>query len=133
MPGFFHFIHGILSQSFLLQMWILTLVVMNCILPIYFIRKWEAKVALVVFIINSLLMITLTSQFGFTRILGLGHFFWFPMLWYFRQRRKRHPWDTQYGGWLHAVILLNSISLVFDVMDVVLYVFGDRAELIPAA
>ncbi|MCB1135341.1 MAG: hypothetical protein KDK78_03635 [Chlamydiia bacterium] len=131
MSAFFHFLYGAFSQPLWLQGWMLLLILMNFAAPMYFIRKFESKVVFVVFIINCVLMATLTAQFGYTRMLGIGHFLWFPMLWWINRRAKHFSMGQPFGLWLRALIVVNSISLLLDVIDVMRYILGDRAELIP--
>ncbi len=77
---------------------------------------------------NMALMTFLTSRFGFTRILGLGHIFWIPLLGFLLTRLGSIPAGASYGAWLRALILLNSGSLLIDMVDVIRYLAGDRAE-----
>ena len=70
----------------------------------------------------------LTGRFGFTRILGLGHIFWIPLVIYLISRIGSYPATEVYGLWMRSVIILNSISLVIDITDVVRYIRGDRTE-----
>ena len=38
------------------------------------------------------------------------------------------PGDDAFGIWIQALIVLNSVSLVIDAVDVIRYIAGDRAE-----
>ena len=38
------------------------------------------------------------------------------------------PADDTFGVWLRVLIVLNSLSLLIDTVDVVRYVAGDREE-----
>jgi hypothetical protein len=74
------------------------------------------------------LMTFLTSRFGFTRILGLGHILWVPMLAFLLARLGDVSAGDAYGIWVRALIVLNSVSLVIDTIDVLRYLAGDRKE-----
>ena len=64
---------------------------------------------------------------GFTRLLGLMHFFWIPLLIYFWTLLPEIPANGFLGIWIRSVICLNGISLVIDTVDVIRYIAGDRA------
>ena len=78
-----------------------------------------------------MLMTFLTGRFGFTRIVGLGHILWAPMLAYLFSRFGDIPATDAFGLWIRALFLLNAISLIFDAADVVRYLAGDRQPTVP--
>ena len=75
-------------------------------------------------------LVFLTSRFGFTRILGLGHILWIPLVGYLVLRLAHHPPTDPFGIWLRVVVVTDAISLVFDITDVIRYVKGDRVDLL---
>ena len=85
---------------------------------------------MVTFFAGFVLLVVLTGRFGFTRIMGLGHILWFPLVFFLIRRLDLYPSTEPYGLWMRAVIVLNSISLIIDVSDVVRYARGDRAEVV---
>jgi len=87
----------------------------------------EANVVLVTLGASGVIMELLTWRFGFTRLLGLGHVLWLGLVPWLATRVSLHE-SGPVVYWLVAVIALNSLSLVFDVRDVVLYLRGDRQE-----
>jgi hypothetical protein len=60
--------------------------------------------------------------------LGLGHVFWFPLLYFLWTRLELIPADDFFGLWIRAVMLLDALSLTIDVVEVFRYLAGDRAE-----
>ncbi len=80
------------------------------------------------FLVGAMLMTWLTGRFGFTRILGLGHIFWIPLLAFLLARVGHIPGNDAYGIWIWSLIVLNSVSLVIDAVDVFRYIAGDREE-----
>lgn len=90
----------------------------------------EARVVLAVAILNGIIFVLLTARFGFTRILGFGHVFWIPLILYLMTRLDMHAATTVHGIWIRVVIVLNSISLVFDIWNVIQYLGGKREELV---
>jgi hypothetical protein len=77
------------------------------------------------------LMTALTGRFGFSRIVGLGHVAWLPLLAFLVGSVAEVPATTGFGLWLRSVIVLDAISLVFDAVDAVRFARGDRAETVP--
>ena len=80
--------------------------------------------------VGAALMSLLTARFGFTRILGLGHILWIPLLGWLAFRLGQIPADDAFGLWVHGVMLVNAVSLVIDTADVVRFAAGDRQELV---
>ena len=68
------------------------------------------------------------SQFGYSRILGIGHvLFWTPTLIYIWSIRER--WNvgaTWFGKWVVLAGLVMMVSLVFDFADVARWLLGER-------
>ena len=85
----------------------------------------RARWALLAWIINIVIILSLYNLFGYTRILGLSHILaWTPLLIYlWRQRQPflEENWSGKYLYWFMAVI---TVSLVFDYWDVVRYLSG---------
>jgi hypothetical protein len=75
-------------------------------------------------------MSLLTARFGFTRILGLGHILWIPLVGWLAFRLGQIPADDAFGLWVRGVILVNAVSLVIDTADVIRFAAGDRKELV---
>ena len=110
------------------KLWLSLLIAANVFVPMFYFQQLEAQIVLGTMAANMALMTYLTSRFGFTRILGLGHIFWIPLLGFLLTRLGNIPAGDAYGAWLRALILLNSVSLLIDIVDVRRYLAGDRAE-----
>ena len=121
---------GLRKMPLYAQLWVALLVIANGIVPLFFLGRIEADVTLIVFLANAALMMVLTKEYGFTRILGAGHFPWFILLIYLLTRLNAIPAADTYGLWLRAVMIINAISLIIDVTDVVRYLRGDRGEMV---
>lgn len=108
------------------QVWMVLLVSANMIFPLFFLGKLEAIVVLVGVMISMIIMMNLFSKFGFVRLLGLGHIPWLftvPWLWL---RLGQTSESGSFYYWLLAVVMLDSISLIIDTVDVTRYWMGDR-------
>ena len=80
MQGFIKFNKGVLRMSWPVKIWLLVLVVANAVVPLFFLQRVEAQAVFAAMMIGGTLMSLLTAHFGFTRILGLGHILWVPLV-----------------------------------------------------
>ena len=131
MRSFLRFNRGILSMPLHWQLWLALLIGANGVTPFFFLEHLEAQVTLAALLLSMLGMTALTARFGFSRILGLGHAAWLPLLVFLVGRATDVPATTGFGLWLWSVIVLDSVSLVLDSADVVRFLRGDRAETVP--
>jgi len=128
MRAFIKFNKGVMKMPILWQLWLMLLVVVNLIVPLFFLDRLEAQVVVVALLASATLMTILTGVFGFTRLLGLGHIFWLPLLYFLWLRLGQIPADDFFGIWVRALMALNAASLVIDIIDVSRYIAGDREE-----
>ncbi len=131
MYAFIKFNKGVFKMPVLWQVWLAALVAANLVVPMFFLQRLEARVVLGTMLASMALMTYLTGRFGFTRMLGLGHILWIPMLAFLLMRLGDIHADDAFGLWIRAVIVLNGISLAIDAIDVVRYIAGDRKETVP--
>lgn len=130
MQGFIKFSKGVLRMSWPVKIWLLVLIAANAVVPLFFLQRIEAQAVLAALMIGAMLMSSLTVHFGFTRILGLGHILWIPLIGWLALRLGQIPADDAFGMWIRGVIVLNALSLVIDGVDVFRYATGDRKELV---
>ncbi len=128
MRAFLKFNKGVMKMPVQWQLWLLLLVCVNLIIPLFFIDRLEARLVVGAFLGSVLLMTILTAVSGFTRLLGLGHILWPPLLYFLWTRLGQIPGDDLFGIWVRTLMMLNTVSLVIDAADVIRYVAGDRAE-----
>ncbi len=108
------------------QVWMILLVSANIVSPFFFLGKPEAIVVLVAATASGFIMTALFARFGFVRLLGLGHIPWlFTVPWLGLQLGQTIESGSFYY-WLLSVIVLDSISLVIDAVDVARYWMGER-------
>jgi hypothetical protein len=130
------------------QLWIITLILWNYALPLIYYDKYEAQMTLGANVAASILMVGiywLTG--GYTRLLGLAHVTWIPLMYWLWIRSvaietlipQLHqggpPGKTAAGSdlwlfdkWIISLLVLNSLSLVVDAIDVVRYARGERGD-----
>jgi hypothetical protein len=106
--------------------WVGLLMALNMLFPLFFLTALEAKVVLATMMASAGLMLFIFAKKGFVRLLGLGHILWIPLIVWLLTRVDFMTADTGFEQWLLAVIVLNGLSLVIDLLDVVRYCEGDR-------
>ena len=128
MRAFLKFNAGLMRMPVSVRLWLMLLITANMIIPLFFLGRLEAQVVLAALLASMMLMTALTAISGFTRLLGVGHVFWVPLLWFLWTRLAQTPSDSFFGVWLRILMTLNALSLVIDTADVIRYVRGDRGE-----
>ncbi len=128
MDAFIKFNRGIMLMPPHWRLWLALLITANLIVPLFFIGRLEAQVVIGALLGSMVLMTILTGLTGFTRLLGLGHVFWIPLLYFLWTRLDQIPADSAFGVWIRVLMTLNAMSLVIDAVDVAGYIAGDREE-----
>ncbi len=128
MHAFIKFNKGIMKMPVHWQLWLVLLLTVNLAVPLFFLDRVEAQIILGALLASALFMTILTGVSGFNRLLGLGHIFWIPLLYFLWMRLGQIPADDFFGIWVRALITLNAASLVIDFVDVARYIAGDREE-----
>ncbi|MEE9611830.1 MAG: hypothetical protein V3W19_11295 [Desulfatiglandales bacterium] len=106
--------------------WMALLVSANILVPLYFIHTLEAKVVLAAMLCGLIIMTAIFGAKGFVRLLGIGHILWVPMIPWLLIRLDNNSFESFFGYWLAAVIVLNTLSLIMDAIDVIRYIKGER-------
>ena len=133
-PGkhaFLRFNQGLLGMPAHLQVWVAMLIAANLVAPLFFLGHVEAWATIAAGLVSMTIMTALAGRFGFSRILGLGHLTWLPLLAFLGSRLAEVPATDAFGIWLRAVVALDAASLVFDAVDLVRFARGERAEVVP--
>ncbi len=133
MNSFLRLNRGMLSLPLAWRLWLLVLVALNALAPIFFLPRVEAIATLGAMVVSMGLMTLLTHWSGFSRLLGLGHIAWIPLLIFLWTQLGSAPASDPFGLWIRAVIALDGVSLVIDASDVVRWLTGDRGETVEFA
>ncbi|MFQ6022786.1 MAG: hypothetical protein ACE5NW_08700 [Acidiferrobacterales bacterium] len=128
MDAFIKFNKGLMKMPWPWQLWLMLLVAANLVIPLFFLNRLEAQVVVVALVVSMILMTVLTAVSGFSRLLGLGHIIWIPLLYFLWMRLDQVPTDDFFGMWIRVLMTVNAVSLVIDAVDVGRYLAGDRAE-----
>ncbi len=128
MNAFIKFNRGLLGMPLPWRLWLVLLLTLNLIAPLVFIERLEAQATLAALLVSMALMTGLTGLSGFSRLVGLGHIVWVPLLFFLWTRLWEIPAADAFGLWVRAVIAINATSLVIDAVDMIRFVAGERAE-----
>ncbi len=130
MNAFIKFNKGLMNSSLPVKLWVGLLVIFNMIIPLFFLERLEAQVVLAAIMASMAVMTLITGTTGFTRLLGLGHIFWIPLLFFLGTHLDQIPPDDGFGVWVRALMVINATSLVIDAVDVLRYLAGERMEIV---
>ncbi len=120
------FMRSVFSMQAPWPLWVAGLMGLNMMGPLFFIGTLEAQAVLASTMVGAMLMVFLFSRYGFVRLLGLGHIFWVPLVIWLGTRIPETDLNTPFGAWIILVLGANILSLVLDILDVTLYLRGDR-------
>jgi len=124
------FLTGMWRLPVAVRIWLGWLMAVNMIAPLCLLGEVEAQVVLATFFASFSVMLVLTAHAGFTRILGLGHVLWVPLLVFLWSRLVHHPATDTVGLWLRVVVASDTVSLALNAIDVLRFLRGDRAEMV---
>ncbi len=127
MKSFIELNKKILGMKFPWNLWVGLLAMVNMVGGLVYIRTMEGQLALACLMLAFLIMWGIYAKKGFVRLLGLGHLIAWPplMIWYAKVLAQGNV-EGAFKYWLMAVLVVNGISLVIDLVDVVRYSLGDK-------
>ncbi len=111
----FRFFVELMQQPVWIPIWLFFLMIIN-VASLGFWHEPLAKIIFITFMISAMLMMGLYSQFGFEKILGLGHILWVPLLVYVLIQFPTV--ETFFKIYLIVLSISIAISLLFDITDV---------------
>ncbi|RXJ73206.1 hypothetical protein CS022_10685 [Veronia nyctiphanis] len=127
-----NFIRGLLKMPLHWQGWVAVLVLVNGIIPLYFLPHPIAIVTLVAFVSGMYIGFMIAEIHGFTKLLSIMHGSWIPLLAF--QMITLVSDSSSIDGllylWLLASTTVTFLSLVFDVFDFISYTRGNRHDLL---
>lgn len=90
--------------------------------------RHEARAIVFGILMGLAMTLVVYSQFGFTRILGVGQIlFWTPTLFYMASLQGTATVSrTWFGRWLWLAIAALAVALVLSYSDLIQYMLGDR-------
>ena len=130
MKAMMNFTKAMMNMPIHWQVWLGLLITVNIVGPFFFINTMEAQIVLATAIAGLGIMAVIFSEKGFVRLMGIGHIGWFPLVSLLWMRLDFAPANSAFGFWLMTVIVLDSLSLLIDTIDVFRYVKGERTPYI---
>ena len=124
------FMKGILAMPAPVRAWVMLLALTN-MASMVFIGQREGQVVAAAMMLGAMIQVAIHAKLGFVRLLGVGHFHWIPMLVWLYGRLDGMRDDAALYYWVLALLVVNGISLVVDVVDVGRYLAGDREPTLP--
>ena len=128
--AFVRYYRGLAKMPIVWKPWLISLLVVNMVVPWLWMDRIEAQVVFGVALLNYLTFVILTGVGGFSRLLGLGHIYWIPLIWFLCLRLDMFPANSIYGFWIRTVVVLNAGCLLLDAANVIRYFRGDREEMV---
>jgi hypothetical protein len=130
MKSFIEFNKKIFGMSFPWNIWVGMLAMINMVGGLVYIHTMEGQMALAGLMIGFLIMWGIYVKKGFVRLLGLGHLIgWPPMMVWYAKVISEEKAEGVFEYWLMAVLVVNGISLIIDLVDVIRYSLGDKSPL----
>ncbi len=107
--------------------WIILLMTVNLVIPLFYIQTLEAQITIASIFAGAITQSYIHSKLGFVRLLGVGHIYWIPLVIWLGFRLGDIGLDSPFGLWLASLVLINTVSLVIDVIDVIRFIAGERS------
>lgn len=126
MKPLFDLLRNIFKMPVIWWPWMAGLPLIN-LSSVFFLPRTEAWVVLGTGLLAATIMTFVHARFGYVRLVGIGHFVWIPMLIWLVFRLEKIPEGTLFYTWLQALMLMDAVSLLIDIIDLVRYVRGDRS------
>lgn len=130
MKAMLDFLKHLITMPIAVRVWVAVLMLVN-MGALFFLPRVEAWVVLGALMLGGVLQALIFSRKGFVRLLGLGHLHWLPMLVWMYSRIETIRLDPALYGWILLLTMVNGISLIVDIADVVRYLRGEKEPTVP--
>ena len=111
------------------RVWLVLLGLTN-MSAVFFLDTLEGKLVLAGIVAGVVFQMSIFAAKGYVRLLGIGHILWLPLVLWLLSRIGDIGTDSTFGKWVLAVIVVDGISLIIDMVDVGRYLGGDRTPAI---
>lgn len=132
MKAMIELMRKIFTMPFPWNLWVVILSMINFIGGVMFISTFEGKFSLFSMMGAMIVMTIIYARYGFVRLLGLGHIlFWLPFVAFcIRQLTNETTLSASFRVWLLTVTIINSASLVLDIIDLFRFLKGEKTEIV---
>ena len=122
---------AITLQPLWIQYWLYVLVFAIVVLPLTLLIWRQTRITGIIIIVASVLaglgVSYIYGQLGYVKLLGLAHIvLWTPLSYYLYTQVKRPDMPQWPRRIMLAILAVFIVSLVFDYVDAVRYVLGER-------
>lgn len=128
------FSEAIATQPQWIQLWLNVLLLGAFVAPLLLLIWKASRKAGVVTLVSSLIggatIQYLFSVMGYVKLLGIGHILWLPVVVFLMAQQARGDMPNWPRRIIWFIITVISISLVFDFIDVIRWVLGERAPMV---
>jgi len=107
-------------------LWLALLLVVNVVWPLFLLPMPEAWATLGAAAAATAIRMAMFRRLGFVRLLGLGHLPWVPLVAWLWTRHAEFDVASGLRYWMLSVMVLNTASLVIDVVEAIRYAQGER-------
>lgn len=132
MKAMIEFNKALLAMRMPWPIWLAVMVAVNLIGGIAFFGTIEGKLVVAALVLGVFIQVAIYGKLGFVRLLGIGHIAWLPLVPWLATRLVEVGLASAFAYWLAAVIVVDSVSLVIDAVDVARYLRGERKPTVPA-
>lgn len=128
------FSEAIATQPAWVQMWLNVLLLGAFAAPLVLLIWKASRKAGLVTLLSSLIggasIQYLYGVMGYVKLIGIGHILWLPVVVFLiaQQARGDMPKVPRWIIWF--IIAVISVSLIFDFIDVIRWIMGERAPLV---
>ena len=131
------FDEALTTQAQWIQIWIMFMgvVILGSIVVLLFSKATRLDAAIIAIAMVAVYpaMLWFYGQVGFVRLLGIVHIiFWVPLVIHLIRRLRDAMVITPFRQVIWLLLATLLISLAFDVSDVVRYLLGERASMVPS-
>lgn len=130
MKAMLDFLKHLIRMPIAVRVWVAVLMLVN-MGAFFFLPRPEAWVVLGALVLGGVLQALIFSRKGFVRLLGLGHVHWLLMFVWIYSRIETIRLDPVLFGWILLLTMVNGVSLIIDIADIVRYLRGEKEPTVP--
>ena len=127
MKAMIHFLKTMFSLPMPIRIWLGLLMFLNMAVPLFYIKTLEGIATLTAAMAGAVTMTIINERLGFVRLMGIGHIYWVPLVILFLWRLDSAPSESLFLYWMRSIVVLNTVSIVIDAIDIIRYIKGERA------
>ncbi|MBL1419110.1 MAG: hypothetical protein COC24_001230 [Alphaproteobacteria bacterium] len=112
---------GFMAMPLWVKLWMALMIVVNGIMPLWFFEHVVAQITFLGILIAGPIAYFIVKAVGFNKFLGMMHAPWILMIYLQAHTLLTTAVIGAFGYWLLASLIISSISLLLDILDVIQY------------